>query len=57
MRELKTIVVASLNFPPYTTMFEQPRRVYGKASIAPTLLNGKGGNLEHKILEIYETPI
>lgn len=52
--KLQTIVVANLDFHPYTSMFEQSRRVYGKMGLAPTMHTCGGGNLEPKILELYE---
>lgn len=49
-RTLHTLVVGSLNFPPYAGMFEQPRRVFSPHGIAPAIYTMGGENQEIKIL-------
>lgn len=49
-RTLHTLVVGSLNFPPYDSMFEQSRRVYSPRGLAPAIHTMGGGNQEIKIL-------
>lgn len=49
-RTIHTIVVGSLNFPPYAGNYEQPRRVFSPHGIAPTIHTMRGGNREIKIL-------
>lgn len=49
-RTLHTLVVGSLNFPPYAGMFEQSQRVFSPHGIAPTISTMGGGNQEIKIL-------
>lgn len=51
---MKTNVVANLMFHPYNTMFEQSRRVYGVNGLAPAMHTVGGGNLEPKIIVVYE---
>jgi len=52
---MRTNVVANLMFHPYDTMFEQSRRVYGVNALAPAMHTVGGGNLEPKIIVVYET--
>lgn len=49
-RNLHTIVVGSLNFPPYDSLFEQSQRVYSPRGLAPAIHTMGGGNQEIKIL-------
>ena len=48
-RTLHTLVVGSLNFPPYNRLFEQSRRVFSLHGIAPTI-HTIGGESRNKNL-------
>ncbi len=47
---IHTIVLGSLDTPPYDRTFESVRRVFGTKGIAPACHTCGGGNLEPKIL-------
>ena len=44
-RTLHTLVVGSLNFPPYVGMFEQSQRVFSPHGIAPAI-HTMGGEIK-----------
>lgn len=47
---IHTIVLGSLDTPPFDKRFESCRRVFSPAGIAPTCLTCGGGGIEPKIL-------
>ena len=49
----KCYEIGSLDFMPWSKMFEQLRRVYGVDAPAPALNANGGGHREIKIVEVY----